>query len=155
MRSFDLESARRVVKLNTDPSEEATGRVLNSKADGLAGRLSAVGLRVAAVDHASGLAGVYSLIRGVADAAGVSDRGRDLAARVEKRVAELRESGAAGPRPRVLLIVGRRPGTLTDIVAVGSDYLVGVSAYRPFNIGRDVFVIDRRRDVDHGEAGEG
>lgn len=34
-RSFDLESARRVVKVSTNPSEEATGRVLASKADAL------------------------------------------------------------------------------------------------------------------------
>lgn len=31
--SFDLESARRVVKVNTDPSENATDKVLKSKAD--------------------------------------------------------------------------------------------------------------------------
>jgi hypothetical protein len=34
-KSFDLESARRVVKVNTNPSEDATGRVLASKADAL------------------------------------------------------------------------------------------------------------------------
>lgn len=34
-RSFDLESARRVVKVNTNPSEDATERVLAAKADAL------------------------------------------------------------------------------------------------------------------------
>lgn len=34
-KSFDLESARRVVKINTDPSESATDAVLASKADAL------------------------------------------------------------------------------------------------------------------------
>jgi hypothetical protein len=32
-KSFDAESARRVVKLSTNPSEDATARVLNAKAD--------------------------------------------------------------------------------------------------------------------------
>lgn len=99
--------------------------LIHSKADGLEGRLSAVGLRVATVEHGTGLAGVFSSIRAVADAAGVPERGQALGTRIEHRLADLREAAKASARPKVLLIVGRRPGTLTDIVAVGPRAYLG------------------------------
>jgi ABC-type Fe3+-hydroxamate transport system substrate-binding protein len=66
------------------------------------------------------LASVFSSIRKIASAAGVSDRGEALVGRLEGRLDAVRRAGASAPRRRVLLIIGRRPGTLADLVGVGS-----------------------------------
>jgi iron complex transport system substrate-binding protein len=64
------------------------------------------------------LAGVFSSIRQIGTAAGVPDNAETLVADVERRLDAIRQS-AAVPRRRVLFIIGRHPGTLTDLVAVG------------------------------------
>lgn len=62
-KSFDLESARRVVKVNTDPSEAATARVLASKADAMVrGRQNVRAL--SALDEARVRKHVASVING-------------------------------------------------------------------------------------------
>lgn len=96
-----------------------------TRADGFEGRLRAVGLHYANADRGSGLAGVYETIQAVADAAAVPDRGRALVADIQGRLAVLEAEGRRRTRPRVLLIVGRRPGTLSDIVAVGRKAYLG------------------------------
>jgi ABC-type Fe3+-hydroxamate transport system substrate-binding protein len=66
-----------------------------------------------------GLDSVFSSIRTIGDAAGVPDRATALVADLQRRLERVRNAVAARPPQRVLLIVGRRPGTLTDLVAVG------------------------------------
>jgi len=99
--------------------------LIHAKADGLEGRLSAVGLRFVSVDRGAGLAGVYSSIGAIAEAASVPERGRALVAEIQRRLAQMRDGAKGAPHPRVLLIVGRRPGTLSDIVAVGRSAYLG------------------------------
>jgi hypothetical protein len=41
-------------------------------------------------------------------------------------------------------MVGHAGYRFTDLVAYGTDYLIGISPDKPFGIGRDVMVIDRR-----------
>ncbi len=65
------------------------------------------------------LAGVFSSIRQIGSAAGVPDRAGMLVADIERRLAAVRRGGADGPRPRVLFIIGRRPGMLADLVTIG------------------------------------
>jgi len=96
-----------------------------TRADGFEGRLRAVGLRFANAERGTGLAGVYETIQAIADAAAVPDRGRALVADIQGRLAALRTEGQRRPHPRVLLIVGRRPGTLSDIVGVGRKAYLG------------------------------
>jgi iron complex transport system substrate-binding protein len=64
------------------------------------------------------LASVFSSIRQIAAAAGVPDRAGTLVADIERRLEAVRKMGAAS-HPRVLFIIGRRPGMLADLVAVG------------------------------------
>jgi iron complex transport system substrate-binding protein len=99
--------------------------LIHANADGLEGRLSAVGLRFVAADRGTGLAGVYSSIGAIAEAAGVPERGRALVAEIQGRLTRMRDAAKGAPHPRVLLIVGRRPGTLSDIVAVGRKAYLG------------------------------
>ena len=94
--------------------------IIHAKADGLERNLQAVKVPFIAVDPI-GLKGVFSSIRAIGAAAGVSDRAESLVGSIERSFAEIRKS-VAGRRPqRVLLIVGRRPGTVTDLVAAGHD----------------------------------
>jgi iron complex transport system substrate-binding protein len=114
-----------------EPDVEAIARlspdlvIVHTTADGLEGRLSALGLRFVAVDRTSGLAGVYDTMTRVGAAAGVPDRAQALVSETKARLAQIQESAARHPRRRVLLIVGRRPGTLADIVAVGGKAYLG------------------------------
>jgi iron complex transport system substrate-binding protein len=65
------------------------------------------------------LASVFSSIRQIATAAGVGPRGDTLVADLQRRLDAIRRAGASAAAPRVLFIIGRRPGTLADLVAVG------------------------------------
>lgn len=94
--------------------------IIHAKADALERNLRAVRVPFIAVDPI-GLKGVFSSIRAIGAAAGVPDRAESLVGSIERSLDEIRQS-VAGRRPqRVLLIVGRRPGTLMDLVAAGHD----------------------------------
>ncbi|MGH9373784.1 MAG: ABC transporter substrate-binding protein [Vicinamibacterales bacterium] len=96
--------------------------------NGLERRLASVHIPFIAVERGS-LASVFSSIRIIGVAAGIPDRANALVATLEARLDRVRKA-VAGHRPqRVLLIVGRRPGTLADLVAVGrSSYLSDLAA---------------------------
>jgi iron complex transport system substrate-binding protein len=83
-----------------------------------ASQLATLGIRTAVVDRGS-LAGVFATIRQIGAAAGVPDRAERLVGDVHAGLDRVRTSVATRPPPRVLIIVGRRTGTLSDIVAVG------------------------------------
>lgn len=74
------------------------------------------------------LPSVYSSIRTIGDAAGVPDRARALIASIEQRLAHVQRAVADRAPRKVLLIVGRRAGTLTDLIAVGrGSYLSDIA----------------------------
>jgi len=107
------------------PDVEAIARlrpdlvVVHKSADDLQARLTALHLRYVDVEG-GGLKAVYATIRRIGAAAEVSSRAERLVADIEARLIAIRAKSGAR-RPRVLLIVGRRPGLLADIVAVGRD----------------------------------
>lgn len=102
--------------------------VMHAGPSGIEQRLSALHIPFATVERGR-LPGVYSSIRTIAAAAGVPDHAGTLIARLESRLQRVR-AGVAGRAPqRVLLIIGRRAGTLTDLIAVGRDsYLTDLLA---------------------------
>jgi iron complex transport system substrate-binding protein len=67
------------------------------------------------------LPAVFATIRAIGRAAGASDRADALVATLEGRLARIRAAVAGRPVRTVLMIVGRRPGMLADLVAVGRD----------------------------------
>jgi iron complex transport system substrate-binding protein len=91
--------------------------------NGLDRRLATLKIPFVTVQRGS-LSSVFSSIRTIGAAAGISDRASALVATLEARLQRVRTM-VAGRRPqKVLLIVGRRPGTLTDLIAVSrSSYL--------------------------------
>lgn len=77
-------------------------------------------LRIASVTVDRGtLASVYSSIRAIGAAAEVSDRAARLITDLDGRLEAVRREAAKQPSKKVLIIVGRQPGTLSDLVAVG------------------------------------
>ncbi len=92
--------------------------VIHAKADQLERNLKTVRVPFITVDFV-GLHGVFSSMRAIGAAAGVPGSAEALVAGIERRFDQIRKA-VAGRRPqRVLLLVGRRPGTLTDLVAAG------------------------------------
>jgi iron complex transport system substrate-binding protein len=81
-------------------------------------QLSALGVASITVDRGT-LAGVYSSIRAIGAAAGVNDRAERLIAELESRLAAVRRAALAQSPRKVLVVVGRQPGTLGDLIAVG------------------------------------
>lgn len=82
------------------------------------GQLSGLGIASITVDRGT-LAGVYASIRAIGAAADVRDRATRLITELERRLAAVRAEAAKGPPKKVLVIVGRQPGTLSDLVGVG------------------------------------
>jgi iron complex transport system substrate-binding protein len=64
---------------------------------------------------------IFSSIRQIAAATHVQPRGEALIAGLESRLKAMRRAAEGKTRPRVLFIIGRRPGALADLVAVGPD----------------------------------
>lgn len=83
-------------------------------------QLASLGIRSVTVDPGT-LPSVYSAIRTIGAAAGISDRAEGLVAELQRHLSQVRAAVAGRTRKKVLVIVGRRAGTLTDLVAVGRD----------------------------------
>jgi iron complex transport system substrate-binding protein len=84
----------------------------------VATQLAAIGLRTAVVDRGS-LPGVFSTIRQISAAAAVRERGDALVRELQGALDRVQTAVAGKPVRRVLVIVGRGTGTLTDMIAVG------------------------------------
>jgi iron complex transport system substrate-binding protein len=108
------------------PNVESIARLLpdltfvHSASDDVAPSLDALHLRYVVVDRST-TSSVFSAIRQIGGAAGVPDRAEALVRRLEDGLAAVRARAAGRPRRRVLFIIGRRAGTLADLVAVGRD----------------------------------
>ena len=94
-----------IVFLNTGPNSAAT-------------QLAALGIRTAIVDRGA-LPSVFSMIHQISTAAGVAERGDALVRTIQAELDRVKASVAGRPPRKALVIVGRRTGTLTDLIAVG------------------------------------
>ena len=91
-------------------------------------QLTTLGIRTAVVDRGS-LPNMFANIQQISAAAGLPDRGTRLVDEVRDALDRVKAAVAGRPRRRVLIVVGRRPGTLTDIIAVGpGSYLHDIAA---------------------------
>jgi iron complex transport system substrate-binding protein len=107
--------------------------VVHSVASDLARRLTTMHVPVLAVDVGT-IASLFGAMRHIADAVGVPARGETLVADIQHKLDQIAQAAAAGPRPSVLFIIGRRPGTLADLVAAGPhtylDALIAIAGGR-------------------------
>ena len=83
-----------------------------------AAQLAALGIRTAVVDRGK-LPSVFTTIRQIGAAAGVPDRADRLLADLNAGLDRVKASVAGRAPRKVLIVVGRRTGTLTDVIAVG------------------------------------
>jgi iron complex transport system substrate-binding protein len=97
---------------------------------GLGPRLQSLGLRVLEVDQPD-VEGVFAMIRQIGEAAGVPDRARRLESDLRSELTFLKEQTVKLSRPRVMFFVGRTPGAIEGLVAVGGnsylDQLIAVA----------------------------
>ena len=103
--------------------------IIDKSSSGLGERLSALGIRHADVKLGS-LADVYTMIQDIGAATGLDDRAEKLNAGIRSRLnavrAEVGKEAAKGDaRPSVLIVLGRTPGQLTGLVAVGRGTYLG------------------------------
>jgi len=92
--------------------------IVHEIGNGLDRRLGSLKIPFIVVERGS-LAGIFSSMRQIATAAGVPEREDALIGDVQRRLDIVRQAGAARPRRRVLFIIGRRPGMLADLIAIG------------------------------------
>jgi iron complex transport system substrate-binding protein len=93
-----------------------------------ASQLHTLGIKTATVDRGA-LPTVFTTIQQIGAAAGVSDRATRLTGDLRAGLERVKAAVASRPPRRVLIIVGRRTGTLADIVAVGpGSYLHDLAA---------------------------
>ena len=91
-------------------------------------QLGTLGIKTAVVDRGS-LPGVFAAIREIGTAAHVADRGERLVGALNAGLDRVKASVAGRPPRKILIVVGRRTGTLTDIIAVGpGSYLHDIAA---------------------------
>ncbi|MQA30227.1 MAG: ABC transporter substrate-binding protein [Luteitalea sp.] len=90
-------------------------------------QLGTLGIKTAVVDRGS-LPGVFTTIREISTAANVADKGERLVSDLNAGLDRVRASVAGRTPRKLLIIVGRRTGTLTDVIAVGpGSYLHGIA----------------------------
>ena len=86
--------------------------------DSVAGQLQRVKLPVFEVEHGD-LESMFSGIRALASRCGVPERGAKLEAEIRARLDAVRQRTSALPRRSLVFIVGRTPGRLDGLIAVG------------------------------------
>jgi iron complex transport system substrate-binding protein len=92
--------------------------IVHELSTGIDRKLASLRIPFVVVDRGT-LASVFSSIRQIATAAGTPGRADVLIADIERRLDAVHRAGNAAPHPSVLFIIGRSPGMLSDLVAVG------------------------------------
>jgi iron complex transport system substrate-binding protein len=92
--------------------------VMHESHTATAQRLQSLSIPYIAVERGT-LASVFSNIRDIGAAAGVVDRATALVRDLVQQLTRVRQAVSGRPPKRVLIVVGRRTGTLTDIVVAG------------------------------------
>jgi iron complex transport system substrate-binding protein len=82
-------------------------------------QLQSLGIRATVVGGVTDLAGVLRTIEAVGSAAGTPERARELITGIDAELGRVKRAVGGRARRKILLIVGRRTGTLSDIIAVG------------------------------------
>ncbi len=104
--------------------------VIHEGGNGIDRRLSTLHIPFIVVQR-GGMATVFAAIRQIGAAAGVSDRAGALVATITRQLDDVRGRRWRRMPPRVLFIIGRRPGMLADLVGVGPgtylNELIGVA----------------------------
>jgi iron complex transport system substrate-binding protein len=111
------------------PDPEAIARlapdlvILQGNPTELANRLNALHISFAEVPHGT-LNDVFTGIQIIAKAAGVPQRAEPVVSRIKSGLDVIQTKARTLPSPHVLVVVDRRQGMLTDLVAIGPNNYV-------------------------------
>jgi iron complex transport system substrate-binding protein len=122
---------RKLPKVGTyiKPDPEAIARlapdlvILQGNPAELTDRLNALHIAFAEVPHGT-LNDVFTGIQIIATATGYPDRAKPLVSRIQSGLDAIQTKARKTPSPRVLLIMDRRQGMLTDLIAIGPNNYV-------------------------------
>ncbi len=94
--------------------------IAQTTSDPIAPRLAAMKLRTLQVEQGN-LDQTFATIHKIAEVCGVPERGQELAAQLRARLDAITKRASSRPRRTLVFVVGRSPGRLDGIVAVGRD----------------------------------
>jgi len=94
--------------------------ILQKEASTLPDRLTALGIRYETVRFES-LADIYEMMRQIGATVGAPARAASLNQSIHDRLAAIRSANQGHAKPSALMIVGRTPGLLTNLIAVASS----------------------------------
>ncbi|WP_446742956.1 ABC transporter substrate-binding protein [Silvibacterium acidisoli] len=83
-------------------------------------RLAALHIRYAVVYH-GGPENPFDEIREVGKATGTEDRANALISKMQQRLSQIHEQATRYKSPSILIVIGRTPGTLSNLIVVGRD----------------------------------
>lgn len=86
----------------------------------LTNRLAALHIAYAEVDR-GGLIDAYSEIRQIGEATGAKPQAEKLIARIRARLDQIHAQTAGKKKVNVIFVIGRDPGTLSNLIVVGRD----------------------------------
>jgi iron complex transport system substrate-binding protein len=92
--------------------------VMTKNRPDVAQKLGQTGIDVLQVQP-DNLAGIYQSIQSISEKIGVPDRGRALVQSIQSELKNVSAAATNGPKPKVLFIVGRTPGTVLDLSIAG------------------------------------
>jgi iron complex transport system substrate-binding protein len=98
--------------------------IIHSGAATLSSRLEALGIGFIEVDPTS-LSDIYVFIREIGRAAGVTDQAEGLIQNIRSRLDAIQNQSRGVRKPSVLLLVGKDPGRLTNMIGVGPKAYLG------------------------------
>jgi iron complex transport system substrate-binding protein len=94
--------------------------ILHKLPNELEDRLTALHIPYAEVDR-GGLIDAYSEIRQVGNATGTQEQAEKLVATMHDRLDQIHAQTTGKKKPTVILVMGRDPGTLSNLIVVGRD----------------------------------
>ncbi len=115
--TFLRPDAERIARLKPDLV------IVHKLPNALTDRLKALHIAYAEVDS-GGLVDSYSEIEQIGRAAGALEEASHLVATMRARLDEIRTHTAGKKKPHVIVIIGRSPGTLSNLIAVGRDNFI-------------------------------
>jgi iron complex transport system substrate-binding protein len=95
--------------------------IVHKLSNELTNRLTALHIAYAEVGRAGGLPDAYEEIRQIGEVAGAKEPAEKLIASMHARLDEIRAQTAGKKKPSVMFVIGRDPGTLTNLIVVGRD----------------------------------
>jgi iron complex transport system substrate-binding protein len=95
--------------------------IVHKLSNELTNRLTALHIAYAEVGRAGGLTDAYEEIRQIGEATGAKEPAEKLITTMHARLDQIRVQTSGKKKPSVIFVIGRDPGTLTNLIVVGRD----------------------------------